>query len=159
MKKLSKETKCVHSGAIHDHNSGVNTPLFNSTAFGYINEDLLRYPRYSNIPNHDSVARKIADLENSESALIFSSGMAAISTTILGLLNAGDHIIATNNLYGGTLNFLHKDLERFGIQYSILDNNTIESMEEAIQSNTKMVYLESPSNPLLEIIDLKKVAA
>jgi len=158
IKEKGKGTLCVHEGHIHSAGGGVNTPLYNSSAFEYLDSEERKYPRYFNTPNQVAVAQKIAALENAEAGLVFGSGMAAISTVIFGLLKKGDHVIALNNLYGGTLDFLKKDFERFGLEYSVLAENTVESMEATVKENTRMVYIESPSNPLLELVDLEAIA-
>jgi len=93
-KNILKNTKCVHSGTIFDQKtSGVNTPIYNSTSYAYIDTEERTYPRYFNIPNQQSLINKICALEKGEAGVIFSSGMAAISTTIFALLKSGDHII------------------------------------------------------------------
>ncbi|MEM7160969.1 MAG: PLP-dependent aspartate aminotransferase family protein [Bacteroidota bacterium] len=153
-----KGTLCVHEGQMRVKDAGINTPLFNSSAFEYLDSEDRKYPRYFNTPNQEVVANKIAALENAEKGMVFGSGMAAISTVVFGLLNSGDHVIALNNLYGGTLDFLKKDFERFDLEYSILPENNISAMEALKRANTKMLYLESPSNPLLEIVDLEEIA-
>lgn len=158
MKTQSKQTICVHEGKKPDESRGINTPIYTSTSYGYLDTEERLYPRYFNIPNQKVVIDKLAKLENAESGLIFSSGMAAISSTLFSLLSAGDHIIFQKGLYGGTINFIKEDFNRFGISYTMLENNELNSILDAIQENTKIIYVESPSNPLLTIIDLEAIS-
>ncbi len=157
MNKQSKQTICVHEGQKPDEFRGINTAIYTSTSYGYLDSEERIYPRYFNIPNQKVLIDKLSKLENAESGLIFSSGMAAISTTLLSLLNKGDHIIFQKGLYGGTINFIKEDFDRFGITYTMLESNEINSINNSIQKNTKILYVESPSNPLLTIIDLKEI--
>ena len=101
---------------------------------------------------------KIAALEHAEMALPFASGMAAISTTLFAFLKHGDHIVLQNEIYGGTFNLVIEEFERMGIEYSFTDGVEATDFEEKIQANTKVIYLETPSNPLLTITDVKAVA-
>ena len=153
----SKNTMCVHEGNQKNEFRGINTPIYTSTSYGYLDTDERLYPRYFNIPNQKAVIDKIAGLENAESGIIFSSGMAAVSSVLLSFLNSGDHCIFQHGLYGGTLHFVTKEFERFGIGYTILHNNEPDSFRKAIGKNTRLVYVESPSNPLLSIVDLVEI--
>ncbi len=132
--------------------------MYTSTAYGYLDSDDRLYPRYFNIPNQDVVTEKLAALENTPAGLIFGSGMAAISSTLLGLLGKGDHAIFQKGLYGGSIHFIRHELERFGIDFTILPDNRLSTAGQAIRENTRLFFIESPSNPLLSVIDLKKVA-
>lgn len=154
IKTNSKDTICVHSGEQSGQFESVNSPIYTSTAFGYLDIEARLYPRYFNTPNQQVLIDKLSILEGSETGLILSSGMAAISTTIFGLLNKGDHIIFQKGLYGGSLNFILQDFNRFGIEFTILERNDTKSIEDAIRSQTKAIYIETPANPLLSIIDL-----
>lgn len=152
-------TKCVHAGTIKDEKyQGTNSPIYTSTSYAFIDRGETPYPRYLNTPNAHAVAAKIAALEETEDALVFSSGMAAISAVILGLLGTGDHIVFQKGLYGGTTNFILSELNRFGIEYSFAGSQSAEDIMARVQRNTKMIYLETPSNPLLSITDLGAVA-
>lgn len=153
-------TKCVHAGTIEDEtHKGINSPIYTSTSYAFIDRDETIYPRYLNTPNERSVATKIAALEETESALVFSSGMAAISAVLLGLLGTGDHVVFQKGLYGGTTNFILSELNRFGIEFSFAESQRAEDIMAEVKSHTKIIYLESPSNPLLSITDLGEVAA
>jgi cystathionine beta-lyase len=160
MVKLSVETACVHAGTLVDENiKGVNTPIHTSTSFAYLGVDDVVYPRYFNIPNAEALGRKISLLEHGEAGLVFSSGMAAISTTLFTFLNNGDHAIFQKGLYGGTFNMVTKDIEKFGIQYDITPDNNISSFEKLIRPETKLIFIETPSNPLLAITDIQGIAS
>jgi cystathionine beta-lyase len=156
--KISKSTICVHEGQIPDEFRGINTPVFTSTAYGYLDTEERLYPRYFNIPNQKVIIQKLAALEKAENGLIFSSGMAAVSTTLFSLLNQGDHCVFQSGLYGGTLHFANEEFKRFGLEFTVLKNNDLASFESAMKKNTRVVYSESPSNPLLSIIDLEGVS-
>ena len=153
-------TKCVHAGKIYDETGlGVNTPIFASTAHMYPNpKDEIRYPRSYNIPTQTAVADKIRHLEGGAAGLVLSSGMAAITTVLFGLLKKGDHAVFQSGLYGGTQHFIDSELERFGIENCYLHSNEVADFDNAINDNTKVIYVESPTNPLLGIIDLKGIA-
>ena len=154
----SIDTICVHEGQIEEKNRGINSPVYTSTAYNYLDSEERLYPRYFNVPNQNVLIEKISRLENAESGLIFSSGMAAISTTLLSLLSSGDHIIFQHGLYGGTINFIKEDFKRFGISYTLLKSNDHQTFLDALQENTKLIYIETPSNPLLSIVDLERIS-
>ena len=152
------ETKCIHSGGDTDTISrGLNTPIFPSSAHEYLDAEEVVYPRYFNTINQQAIAQKICDLEQAEAGIVFSSGMAATSTVLLSFLKAGDHIILQDEIYGGSHAFVTTFFERFGVTYSFVatDANSIES---AIKPETRIIYIETPTNPLLSIIDIQAVA-
>jgi cystathionine beta-lyase/cystathionine gamma-synthase len=135
-------------------------PIFQSAMFESTGEktyDEIKYIRLNNTPNQQVLAQKLMALENAEAALVTASGMAAISTTMLTLLSAGDHLLAQNCLYGGTHDFVTRDLEKFGISYDFIDANNPRSLREKLRPNTKMIYVETISNPLMEVPDLKGI--
>jgi cystathionine beta-lyase len=155
---MKKETQCVHSGTYYDNSTrGVNTPIFTSSAFDYLNRQDTPYPRYFNTPNQDTVVKKLCALEGAEDGVVFSSGMAAISTTILSFAGAGDHVILLDDLYGGTHAFATDEFKRLGIEYTFVATDS-DSVREALRENTKVVVIESPTNPLLSVIDIRNVA-
>lgn len=155
---MNKQTQCVHSGNLVDEVAGgVNSPIYTSSVFKYVDSGKQQYPRYYNTPNQEVVVKKLCALEGAEDGLLFSSGMAAISTAIFGLINKGDHVILQDEIYGGTHAFVTNQFDRFGIEYSFTERN-VASFEKLIQNNTKLIYLETPTNPLLSLVDLKQVA-
>jgi len=115
------------------------------------------YPRYFNTPNQEAVVRKLCALEGAEDGVLFSSGMAAISTAILANAGAGDHIVMLDALYGGTHAFATDTFDRFGILYSFVETSA-DAVAQALTPATKVIVIESPTNPLLEIIDIRRVA-
>ena len=159
MKKSGVSTKCVHSGdLIDDKFKGATSPIFPSTAYDFVDVEEDRYPRYFNTPNQKALSKKIADLENCESALLFSSGIAAIYTSLFSFIKSGDHVIFQSSIYGGTLNLVIKEFKKFNIEYSLVDSFVVNDYEKDIKNNTKIIFVESPSNPLLKIIDLNAIA-
>ena len=156
---MKKNTQYVHSGKISDPKTGgINSPIFTSSSFEYLDADENRYPRYFNTPNQQAVIDKLCALEQAEAGILFSSGMAAISTTLLALLNSGDHVLLQNDLYGGTHHFAAADFDRFGIDYTFVSGDC-RDLEQSIRDNTRIIYIESPSNPLLSITDIRSVSA
>ena len=158
-KKNGVSTKCVHSGElIDDRFKGATSPLFPSTAYDFVDVEEDKYPRYFNTPNQKALSKKIADLENCESALLFSSGIAAIYTSLFSFIRSGDHVIFQSSIYGGTLNLVIKEFKKFNIDYSLVDSFSVKEYEKEVKNNTKIIFVESPSNPLLKIIDLKAIS-
>ncbi|MGJ8593167.1 MAG: trans-sulfuration enzyme family protein [Aquaticitalea sp.] len=152
-------TICTHVGEIKDEQfKGAVSPIYMSTSYQFEDVDVKRYPRYFNTPNQEYLSKKIAALEHAESAMIFGSGMAAVSTTLLAFLKTGDHIVVQNTLYGGTSNFIREEFPKYGIDFTFTDGYEVADFEAAIQSNTKVIHIETPSNPLLTITDIKGVA-
>ncbi|HEY1679659.1 MAG TPA: aminotransferase class I/II-fold pyridoxal phosphate-dependent enzyme [Candidatus Sulfotelmatobacter sp.] len=140
------------------------TPIYQTSTFEVTdNEEQLRvtgsdayYTRYGN-PTNSVAERTIAELEGTDAALTFSSGMGAITTTIMALLQAGDHIVAQRDIYGGTHKFLSQWLPRLGIETTFVDTTDYEQHASAIRPNTRLIYVESPTNPALRVVDLKKI--
>ena len=158
-KKLGINSICVHVGEVKDEQfKGAVSPIYVSTSYAFDQVDIKRYPRYFNTPNQEALRRKIAALEHTEDALIFGSGMAAISTAMLAFLKKGDHVLIQHVIYGGTYNFIANEFEKYGIEYSYTESDQIEDFEPLIRDNTKIIYIETPSNPLLGITDIKALA-
>jgi cystathionine beta-lyase/cystathionine gamma-synthase len=156
------ETRIVHAGEPQPRIQGaVAMPIFQSAMFEYAGETDyhdLKYIRLNNTPNHVVLHAKLASLENAEAALVFASGMAAITTTLLSFLSAGDHVLAQNCLYGGTHDFLTRDFASFGIAYDFVDADDPSSWESKLRPETKVFYVETLTNPLLELADLEAIA-
>lgn len=158
-KKKGINTVCTHVGELEDSLfKGAVSPLYMSTSYAFEDVEIKRYPRYFNTPNQMALSQKIAALEHAEEAMIFGSGMAAISTALLAFLQAGDHIVLQRMLYGGTYHLITEQFEKFGIQYTFIDESDPTSFEKAIRTNTRVVYIETPSNPLLTITDITAFA-
>lgn len=158
-KYKGKHSVCIHEGQIEETQFGGSvSPLYMATSYAYIDEDKKRYPRYFNTPNQEAVAAKIARLEQAETGLIFSSGMAAISTTLLAFLKKGDHLVIQNEVYGGSFNLVCQEFENYGISYTFTDGLELDDFEKEIRPNTKVIYIESPSNPLLSLVDLRGIS-
>ena len=155
-------SKAVHSGTNHVGDA-VNTPIFQSSTYKLTDEryagwaagaqHTLLYARLSSV-NSDAVAQKLTAMENGEDAETFASGMAAISTTLMALLNTGDHVVASTDVYGGTYGLLTEELPRFGIETTMADMRDPASYEAAIQPNTKILYIETLTNPVLKVCDI-----
>ncbi len=161
LKAKSKLTQSVHAGSFGDTQfKGTVTPVFPSSAYDY--EEVVggtMYPRYFNTPNQRAVCEKLAALENAEEGLILSSGMAAILTSVFAMMKKGDHAILQNDLYGGTHNAIVTELPRYGMEYTMVDGSDPANFEKAIRPDTRVVYIETPSNPTLKITDIKAVAS
>tara|TARA_R110000796_G_scaffold88850_2_gene191767 strand:+ start:30716 stop:31873 length:1158 start_codon:yes stop_codon:yes gene_type:complete len=159
-KKQGFNTICTHFGELKDElYKGAISPLYMSTSYAFDDVDVKRYPRYFNTPNQVALSEKIAALEHAEAAMIFGSGMAAVSTALIAFLRAGDHVVLQKTLYGGTYNLVTEEFEKFGISYSFTEGLQPEHFEAKIKENTKVIYIETPSNPLLTITDLAAVSA
>jgi len=156
------ESPCPATGAL-------DTPIYQSTTFVSADSDEMAavyseekpgymYTRYGN-PTIHALEAKLAALEGGEAALATSSGMAAVSTAILGYVKAGDHVVAARSIYGATHDFLNRKLPRMGASATFVDSARAEGFEKAIQPNTRLIYFETPSNPVLDVVDIAAVAA
>tara|TARA_B110000444_G_scaffold250942_1_gene278096 strand:+ start:6150 stop:7304 length:1155 start_codon:yes stop_codon:yes gene_type:complete len=153
------ETICLHSGTLEDPiYKGAISPIYMSTAYQFNDVDEKRYPRYINTPNQEGLCKKIAAIEGGEHSLIFGSGMAAVTTSLLSHLNSGDHVIFYNDIYGGTRNLIKKEFSNYNITYSFASGSNVEDFKACIKHNTKGIYIESPSNPLLKIVDMRSIS-
>ena len=132
--------------------------MYLSSSYEFLDVDVKRYPRYFNTPNQEYLSKKIAALEHTEAAMIFGSGMAAISTMFLAFLKQGDHLVVQNTLYGGTVNFIKEEFPKYGIEYTFTNGYTVEDFEAAMQPNTTLIHIETPSNPLMTITDIRAIA-
>ena len=157
--KIGQNTICTHTGAVDDPLfQGVVSPIYLSTSYDFLDQETKRYPRYFNTPNQEHLSKKIAALEDTEAGMLFSSGLAAVSAVMLTFLKSGDHAVVQNDIYGGTRNFIESHFKSYGIQYTFTKDLSIISFEECIQKNTKLIYVETPSNPLLKLVDLFAIA-
>lgn len=158
---MRSKTKMVHGGITRDEQTGaVSVPIYQVSTYkqdGVGNFRGYEYSRTGN-PTRHALETVIADLENGSHGFAFGSGMAAI-TTVMMLLDAGDHVILTDDVYGGSYRLMTKVLERFDLQNSFVDTSNPDKVEDAIQENTKALYIETPTNPLLKITDIKKMAS
>lgn len=158
-------TLAVHAGSHDDPATGaVGTPIYQTSTFilgeeqykaveeGYARDRFI-YSRYGN-PSQWAVQEKVAELEGAESALVFSSGMAAISSSVLAMLDKGAHIVSSNELYGGTYSFFHHELPSLGFSVTYVDPRDLKAIEAAIRPNTMLLYFEAMTNPLLKIVDI-----
>ncbi|MBA7668043.1 Cystathionine gamma-synthase [subsurface metagenome] len=156
------ETKLIHAGEPEPLIGGaVSMPVFQSSTFEYTGASSyndLKYIRLNNTPNHVALHQKLAALENAEAALVTASGMAAISATILTLLSSGDHLLAQECLYGGTHDFFTKDLPKLGISFDFINGDDPDSWKGKIRPSTKAIYVETMTNPLLQVANLKEAA-
>jgi cystathionine beta-lyase/cystathionine gamma-synthase len=161
MEKIVKglETRLIHAGEPEPRIGGaVSMPIFQSSTFEYGGQASyhdLKYIRLNNTPNHTALHQKLAAIENAPAALVAASGMAAISATLLAVLKSGDHLLAQNCLYGGTHNLLTDDFRDLGITFDFIDGDNPASWRGQIRPNTRAIYVEAISNPLLEVADLK----
>lgn len=158
--KVKRKTKMIHGGIVGDEHTGaVSVPIYQVSTYkqeavgkhkGY------EYSRTGN-PTRFALEELIKDLEGGERGFAFGSGMAAI-TAIMMLFNSGDHVILTDDVYGGTYRVMTKVLNRLGIDSTFVDTSNLEEIKAAVKPNTKAVYIETPTNPLLKITDIKGAA-
>jgi cystathionine beta-lyase/cystathionine gamma-synthase len=156
------ETKLIHAGELQPRpERAVSMPIYQSSTFEYAGASDyhdVQYIRLNNTPNHVVLHAKIAALEGTEQALVASSGMAAISSTLLSLVAAGDHVIAHDGLYGGTFDLLTKDLPRLGVSCTFVDANRPETWAAQVTPRTRLFYVETITNPLVQVVALDQVA-
>ncbi len=153
-------TQCVHAGGMVDPAvGGVTTPIHASSSYRFSDgPDGVCYPRYYNIPTQVAAARKLAALEGADDALVLASGMAAVTTTLLAFLKTGDHAVVQSDVYGGTFSFASHHLDRFGVEVTLVPGVGLADFTQAMTTKTKLVYIETPTNPLLKIVDIQAVA-
>jgi methionine-gamma-lyase len=162
-------TRSVHEAEPFDEESGsVVTPIYQTATFAFSKAEEARkavtgesgryvYTRWDN-PTTVRLEKKLASFEGAENAAFFSSGMAAISTSVLTFLKAGDHAVAISDLYGGTFALMSKILPRFGVETTLVDTEDQRAMRDAVRPNTKLVFIETPTNPTLKLVDIAKAA-
>jgi len=159
--KHQLNTKLIHAGEPEKRYGGaVSMPIFQSSTFefgGQTDYHDLQYIRLNNTPNHIVLHEKLAALEGAEAALVTASGMAAISASLLTFLKSGDHFLAHESLYGGTHDLINKDFPDLGIECDFIDGCDPNGWEEKLRSETKLIYVETITNPLLDVLDLNAV--
>lgn len=164
-KNLKFDTKLIHGGEPSPLiEKAVTMPIFQSSTYeigesqsGEINYNDIKYVRLNNTPNHLAIHEKIAQIEMAEAALVSSSGMASISSALLGLIGFGEHVLAQDNLYGGTYHFLKEFFPKMGREVTFFPLEDINKLPMLLKKNTRAIYVESISNPLLRVPDLKEV--
>jgi cystathionine gamma-lyase len=170
LRTLRDSTRAVHCGSHDDpHTGAVGTPIYQTSTFilgddqyravqeGFVRDRFI-YTRYGN-PSQWAVQEKLAALEGAESGLVFSSGMAAITASVLALLDKGAHIVASDELYGGTYSFFHHDLPSLGFMVSYVNPRDMDAVAAAVRDNTMLLYFETITNPLLKVADIAALAA
>ncbi len=165
--RFRPETESVHGAAdLKKRNAPMAQPIYQTSTFQVTDSEQqvrathtdMFYTRYGN-PTHTAVESAIAELEGAETALLFASGMNAITTSIMALVKSGDHIVAQRDIYGGVTKFLSTWLPKLGVETTFVDTTDYDQHARAIRPNTKLLYLESPTNPTLRVIDLPKLSA
>lgn len=160
-------TKCIHAGSKLDDTRAVATPIYQTSTFSFPDTDTAAatfiqpgsgyiYSRCSN-PTISAFERRIAELEHGAEAVAFGSGMGAISGTLFALLKAGDHIVCPQTLYSGTHDVIHSILARFGVEFTAVDTTDLDAVEQAVRPNTRLIYIETPANPTMDITDIAGV--
>ncbi|MBF8435482.1 aminotransferase class V-fold PLP-dependent enzyme [Halanaerobiaceae bacterium Z-7014] len=169
MKKVGFGSKAVHLGQDFDLKTGAhNSPIYQTSTYVFDNvDDAIRfnkdqesgytYTRFRS-PSEAELSKKVALLENGEAGISLGSGLGAISTAIMTLVKGGDHIVASDVLYGCTLTLIEEILSDYGVEFTLVDTTDHDAVKAAIQPNTKIVYLETPCNPTLKITDIKRVS-
>jgi methionine-gamma-lyase len=166
--KSGFSTKLIHAGEIQDQFGSATVPIYQTSTFSFKSaeegakcfageSDGYIYTRIGN-PTINALEEQIAILENGYGAIAVSSGMAAATTIYLSLLSSGDHIVSTDAIYGPARGVMEKQFVRFGFQSTYINTTDIEAIEKAIRPNTKVLYIETPANPTMDITDLKACA-
>lgn len=165
--RFHPETESVHgTSELEKRNGPMAQPIYQTSTFQVTDSSQqlratgtdMFYTRYGN-PTHTAVESAVAQLEGADAALLFASGMNAITTSILALVKSGDHIVAQRDIYGGVTKFLSTWLPKLGIETTFVDSTDYSQHERVIRPNTRLLYLESPTNPTLRVVDLTKTSA
>lgn len=160
VKQLSIETKAVHGCKGYDpHTGAVSFPIYQSATFRHpgLNQTTgYDYSRLQN-PTREELENTIANLENGSAGFVFSSGMAAVST-VLSLFMPGDHIVVSDDLYGGTYRLFEEIYKKYGLEFSYIDTSSIALIKNAVKSNTRAFFIETPSNPMMKVADIKAIS-
>src|SRR4051794_25719478 len=157
---MKRKTKLIHGGISSDpHTGAVSVPIYQVSTYkqeGVGGHKGFEYSRTGN-PTRAALEKLIADIEGGHAGFAFGSGMAAM-TAVMMLFNAGDHVIITDDVYGGSFRVMTKVLNRFGLESTFVDTSDLENIKTEIRPNTKAVFLETPTNPLLKITDIEGAA-
>ncbi|TKC19997.1 bifunctional cystathionine gamma-lyase/homocysteine desulfhydrase [Robertmurraya kyonggiensis] len=157
---MKRKTRLIHGGISGDPATGaVSVPIYQVSTYkqeGVGGHKGFEYSRTGN-PTRHALEELIKDIEGGHAGFAFGSGMAAITAVIM-LLNSGDHVVLTDDVYGGTYRVMNKVLNRFGIESTFVDTSNLKEIEKAIKENTKAIYIETPTNPLLKITDIREAA-
>ena len=167
-KHLGINTKFIHAGHKPDATGAVNVPIYQSSTFAFRNaahgaalfageEDGFIYTRIGN-PTIRALEENVAELENGCGGIATSSGMGAVCTVYLGLLEAGAHVVSTASVYGPSRGLMEKDFSRFGVESIYVDTCDIAQVQQVLRPNTKLVYLETPANPTMQVSDIARIA-
>jgi methionine-gamma-lyase len=168
-KPLGVNSKLIHAGYKPDHTGAVNVPIYQTSTFSFRNakhgaalfageEQGYTYTRIAN-PTVCALEESIAELENGCGGVATSSGMGAISTTYLALLQSGAHMVSTASVYGPSRNLMENHFSRFGVESTYVDTSDLRQVRKASRSNTKLIYIETPANPTMQVTDIERVAA
>ena len=168
-KHLGINSKLIHAGYKADATGSVNTPIYQTSTFAFRNaahgaalfageEDGFIYTRIGN-PTIRALEDSVAELENGCGGIATSSGMGAVCTVYLALLESGAHMVSTASVYGPSRGLMEKDFSRFGVQSTYVDTSDLTQVENALRPNTKLVYIETPSNPTMQVSDIRQISA
>jgi cystathionine beta-lyase/cystathionine gamma-synthase len=154
-------TICIHAGQAPDPGTGaIITPIFQTST--YVQDALGRHKGYeyarTQNPTREALEQNVAAIEGGAAAFAYASGMAAIDA-ITTLLQSGDHVVVTDNTYGGTFRLFDKVLRKYGLEFTYVDTSELDLVEQAMRPNTKMVFVETPTNPVMRLTDIEAVAA
>ncbi|MGZ5493001.1 MAG: PLP-dependent transferase, partial [Thermoanaerobaculia bacterium] len=149
-------TDCIHAGQEPDPTTGaVTIPIYQTST--YVQPELGRHKGYeyarTQNPTRSAVEQNLATLEGGKHGHCFASGMSAIDA-VFRMLQSGDHVVAGENMYGGSFRLFHRVLERFGLQFTYVDTSTVDHVRRAMRKETKIVFLETPTNPMMTITDI-----
>lgn len=164
-KNLGFDSKLIHAGDFEDAMGSAVTPIYQTSTFAFKNakhgadlfagnEDGYIYTRLGN-PTIGALEDKLAELENGVGGIAFASGMAAVTTAYMTFLSAGDHVICTSAVYGPSRGVLESHFKKFGVEATFVNTTNLEEIENAVQSNTKLLYLETPANPTMAVTDVE----
>ncbi|TWT27584.1 bifunctional cystathionine gamma-lyase/homocysteine desulfhydrase [Planomicrobium sp. CPCC 101110] len=157
---MRAKTRLIHGGIFGDETTGaVSTPIYQVSTYKQDAVGKFRGYEYSRTgnPTRHALEELIADVEYGHAGFAFASGMAAISSVMM-MFSSGDHIVLTDDVYGGTYRVMNKVLNRFGLEFTFVDTGDLAAVEAAVQENTKAIFIETPTNPLLKVTDIEAVA-